>query len=83
MDYLKMDNAYTICGKCLVKGTKYHGYVVGRGRYNYIACPICENTNLISKYNCSISEDELDGNLIFLAFMTGKDIDRLQGDIWD
>ena len=74
---------YAVCIKCLVKAIKHHSYIAGKGRYLYWICPICSTDNLISRYRCGLTEDELDSNLRFLAFMNEIDITDIVDEIWD
>lgn len=76
-------NNYAVCNKCLVKGVKHHAYIIGKGRYSYWICPICSNTNLVSNRFCRLTEDELDSNLRFLAFMNGIDHTDIIDEVWD
>ena len=76
---------YFVCETCKVKAVKHHKYVLGNGRSTHWKCPICfeQAFNRISKYSCRLTEDELDSNLKFLAFMHGIDFDNIPVEIWE
>ena len=73
---------YPICNNCKVRAIKHHEYIAGNGRAVYWICPICLNTDQI--WDCGqLTEEELDGNLRFLAFMHGIDFDCIKLEVWD
>ena len=58
---------FAVCERCLVKCVrKFKDYGYTLGRMSWCECPICGNCDAqLSNEECSLSEDELEGNLLF------------------
>ena len=61
---------YPVCERCLVKCIRCYIDSENRGRTVWYKCPICENGDPLSSIiESGLTEEELEGNLLFLLFM--------------
>lgn len=63
-----------VCKRCRVLYDFKHSYGW--------SCPVCKQNDgdHLNLFNCGVSDEELEGNLRFLLFMKGIDIDKEEED---